>query len=216
MFLSAPLARLASTAGVVVYRCVYTCSTHIFLARSHLHGSYVLFFNVYMLVQLVYLFVGTKCMFCCVSIIDYVSVSASISLHRQSSWHSSPSPSHDVATGRVWSLTENCDRGQCCGQTFPLLRVLWLRLYTVAPVSYFWCGPLLSWPVRSVVRCTAGPNLVRVVKPVRRSRHWRPKWRTLLLCAGQLGAVRSTPHRTWCGWKKPMRRCCHEPATFRR
>jgi hypothetical protein len=79
-----------------------------------------------------------------------------------------------------------------------------------------WCGPLLSWQVGSVVRCTAGPNLVRAVKPVRRSRHWRPMWRTLLLCAGQLGAVRSTPHRTWCGWKKPMRRYCHEPATFRR
>jgi hypothetical protein len=40
-----------STACFVVYRCVYTCFTHIFLARSHLHGS--LFFNVYMVVQLV-------------------------------------------------------------------------------------------------------------------------------------------------------------------
>ena len=89
----------ASTACFVLYRCVCTCVTHICLARSHLHGSYVLFFNVYMLVQLVYLFVSTKSMFCCVSIIDCVSMSVSISSHRQSSWHSSPSPSHDVATG---------------------------------------------------------------------------------------------------------------------
>ena len=142
MFLSVPPACLASTACFVVYRCVYTCFTHIFLACSHLHGS--LFFNVYMWVQFVYLsvnvncvfccvslciylfypyiscpfsssrvivlqcvygsstctvylFVSTKCMFCCVSIFDCVSVSASISLHRQSSRHSSPSPSHDVA-----------------------------------------------------------------------------------------------------------------------